>query len=261
MRWRRRRNRFQSPNRVELVDEFLDHVHKVAERTLPASDAPGSAGVRRLHVVATLIRELEEHVDTREARGSNALESASLGQFYVMTAHSCAARLAADFDAEDTPGRDDERLSALDEFHAVQAATGITVRVHGMPTSPEGVKALTELVRQAHRGEEPPVVAAENEREVGRFGALLDVPVPDRDIRGLVEHFERLADKSSGPIGRRMPVVRARALVAFFDQYAARLTKTGRDALPSPHVLEHATVCHLSERARWHLDRVRSIRR
>src|SRR3546814_7371544 len=119
-------------------------------------------------------------------------------------------------------------LSALDEFHAVQAATVITVRVHGMPTSPEGVKALTELVRQAHRGEEPPVVAAENEREVGRFGALLDVPVPDRDIRGLVEHFERLADKSSGPIGRRVPVVRARALVAFFDQYAARDRKSTR---------------------------------
>jgi len=260
MRWRRRRNRFQSPNRVELVDEFLDHVHKVAERTLPASDAPGSAGVRRLHVVATLIRELEEHVDTREARGSNALESASLGQFYVMTAHSCAARLAADLDAEDTPGRDDERLSALDEFHAVQAATGITVRVHGMPTSPEGVKALTELVRRAHSGDMTPA-HVENVREVGRFGALVDVPVPDRGIRGLAAHFERVAGKSSGPIGLRMPVVRARVLVAFFDRYAVRLTSTGPDALPAPHVLEHATVCHLSERAEWHLDRVRSIRR
>lgn len=260
MRWRRR-NRFQSRNWVELVDEFLDHIHEVAERALPVSDAPGSAGVRRLHVVATLIRELEEHVESRKARGSNALESASLGQFYVMTAHGCAARLAADLDAEDSPGRDDERLAALDEFHAVQAATGITVRVHGMPTSPEGVKALTELVRQAHRGEEPPVMAAENVREVGRFGALLDVPVPDRDIRGLAAHFERVAGKSSGPIGLRMPVVRARVLVAFFDRYAVRLTSTGPDALPAPHVLEHATVCHLSERAEWHLDRVRSIRR
>jgi len=260
MRWRRR-NRFQSRNWVELVDEFLDHVHEVAERALPVSDAPGSAGVRRLHVVATLIRELEEHVESRKARGSNALESASLGQFYVMTAHGCAARLAADLDAEDSPGRDDERLAALDEFHAVQAATGITVRVHGMPTSPEGVKALTELVRQAHRGEEPAVVAAENVREVGRFGALLVVPVPDRDIRALTEHFERLTNEMSGPIGRRMSVVRARVLVAFFDRYAVRLTCTGRDALPAPHVLEHATMCELAERAEWHLDRVRSIRR
>lgn len=253
-------NRFHSSNREELVDELLDRVHDVAERTLPASDAPGSAGVRRLHVVAAMIRELEEDVDTRRASGSNASESASLGQFYVMTAHVCAARLAADLDAEDTPGLDAERLTALDDFHAVQAATGITVRVHGMPTSPEGVKALTELVRRAHSGEEP-LAYVEDVREVGRFGALVEVSVPGREVRALVEQFEALADDVSGPLGRRMPVVRARLLVEFFDRYAARLTSAGRDALSAPHVLEHAAVCRLSERAEWHLDRVRSIRR
>lgn len=259
MRWRRR-NRFHSPNRVEMVDELLDHVHQVSERTLPASDAPGSAGVRRLHVVSTMIRELEEDMRTDNAVGSTTVESVSLGQFYVMTAHGCATRLAADLDAEDTPERDDERLAALDEFHAVQAATGITVDVHRMPTSPEGIKVLTELVRRAHSGDMTPA-HVENVREVGRFGALLDVPVPDRDIRGLVAHFERVAGKSSGPIGLRMPVVRARVLVAFFDRYAVRLTKTGQDALPAPHVLEHAAACELAERATWHLYRVRSIRR
>lgn len=259
MRWRRR-NRFHSPNRVERVNEFLDHVQEVADRALPASDAPGSAGVRRLHVVVSMIRELEEDLRTHNAIAGTTVESVSLGQFYVMTAHGCAARLAADLDAEDTPERDDERLAALDEFHALQAATGITVNVHRMPTSPEGIKVLTELVRRAHSGDMTPA-HVENVSEVGRFGALLDCHVPDRELRGLVEHFERLANEASGPIGSRMPVVRARTLVTFFDQYAARLIGTGSNTLAAPHVLEHATVCELSERARWHLDRVRSIRR
>lgn len=46
---------------------------------------------------------------------------------------------------------------------------------------------------------------------------------------------ERLANEASGPIGSRMPVVRARTLVTFFDQYAARLIGTGSNTLAAPH--------------------------